>query len=59
MKFYFAPLEGLTGYFSPFILADQGESFKSRELNDLLPENNRNITSSLFKERNQLFEPFR
>lgn len=59
MKFYFAPLEGLTGYvyrnahskffpptdkyFSPFILANQGESFKSRELNDLLPENNRGI----------------
>lgn len=59
MKFYFAPLEGLTGYiyrnahskffpptdkyFAPFILANQGESFKSRELNDLLPDHNRGI----------------
>lgn len=60
MKFYFAPLEGLTGYiyrnahsrffpptdkyFAPFILANQGKGFKSRELNDLLPENNQGIT---------------
>ncbi|NCB42635.1 MAG: tRNA-dihydrouridine synthase family protein [Clostridia bacterium] len=59
MKFYFAPLEGLTGYvyrnahskffpqtdkyFAPFILANQGEGFKARELNDLLPENNQGI----------------
>lgn len=57
MKFYFAPLEGLTGYiyrnahqalfqndidkyFSPFIAANQSESFKAKELNDILPENN-------------------
>lgn len=59
MNFYFAPLEGLTGYiyrnahhiffnnidkyFSPFILANQSESFKTRELNDILPENNEGI----------------
>jgi len=59
MNFYFAPMEGLTGYiyrnahnaffnhidkyFSPFIVANQGESFKARELNDILPENNQGI----------------
>jgi tRNA-dihydrouridine synthase len=60
MKFYFAPLEGLTGYiyrnahhaffpkgiakyFSPFIVANKSESFKTRELNDILPENNQGI----------------
>lgn len=56
MNFYFAPLEGLTGYiyrnahhtffnnidkyFSPFIVASQSRSFKTREINDILPENN-------------------
>ncbi len=59
MNFYFAPMEGLTGYiyrnahntffnnidkyFSPFIIANQSESFKTRELNDILPENNQGI----------------
>jgi tRNA-dihydrouridine synthase len=59
MKFYFAPMEGLTGYiyrnahntffnkidkyFAPFIVANQSESFKTRELNDVLPENNQGI----------------
>ena len=60
MIFYFAPLEGLTGYiyrnahhvffpkgidkyFSPFIVANQSDSFKARELNDILPENNQGI----------------
>jgi len=59
MNFYFAPMEGLTGYiyrnahnaffnnvdkyFSPFILANQSESFKTRELNDILPENNQGL----------------
>lgn len=59
MNFYFAPMEGLTGYvyrnahntffhninkyFSPFIVANQCESFKSRELRDILPENNPGI----------------
>lgn len=56
MKYYFAPMEGLTSYifrnahstyfhniekyFSPFIVANQGGNFKSRDLNDILPENN-------------------
>ncbi|KZL90316.1 tRNA dihydrouridine synthase [Clostridium magnum] len=60
MNFYFAPMEGLTGYiyrnahnaffnnidkyFSPFIVANQSNSFKTRELNDILPENNEGLT---------------
>ena len=56
MNYYFAPMEGLTGYiyrnahntyfnhidqyFSPFISANQGGSFKDREMKDILPENN-------------------
>ena len=59
MNFYFAPMQGLTGYiyrnahnaffnnidkyFSPFIVANQSESFKARELNDILPENNQGL----------------
>lgn len=59
MKFYFAPMEGLTGYiyrnshnayfnkidkyFSPFIVPNQSKSFKTRELKDILPENNQGI----------------
>jgi tRNA-dihydrouridine synthase len=60
MNFYFAPIEGLTGYiyrnahhaffpkgitkyFSPFIFANQTDSFKTRDLNDILPENNQGI----------------
>lgn len=56
MKFYFAPMEGVTGYvyrnihhsyfpkidkyFTPFIVANQSTSFKTRELRDILPEHN-------------------
>lgn len=60
MNFYFAPLEGLTGYiyrnahhaffpkgihkyFSPFIFANQSDSFKARELSDILLEHNQGI----------------
>ena len=59
MRFYIAPMEGMTGYiyrnahhaffdhidkyFSPFIAANQSERFTTRELNDILPENNRGI----------------
>lgn len=59
MNFYLAPMEGLTGYiyrnayhdffhnidkyFSPFIVTNQSGSFKTRELNDILPENNQGI----------------
>ncbi|ADK16904.1 MULTISPECIES: tRNA dihydrouridine synthase [Clostridium] len=59
MNFYFAPMEGLTGYiyrnahnaffnkidkyFSPFIFANQSDKFKTKELNDILPENNQGI----------------
>ncbi|GKX67537.1 tRNA dihydrouridine synthase [Inconstantimicrobium mannanitabidum] len=59
MNFYLAPLEGLTGYiyrnahktffnnvdryFSPFIVANQSNSFKTRDIKDILPENNQGI----------------
>jgi tRNA-dihydrouridine synthase len=59
MKFYFAPMEGLTGYiyrnahhtcfdnidkyFSPFIVPNQTGRLKSKEINDILPENNRGL----------------
>lgn len=59
MNFYFAPLEGVTGYiyrnahnaffnnidkyFAPFIVANQGDGFKAREINDILPENNQGL----------------
>lgn len=59
MKIYLAPMEGLTGYiyrnahnayfnnidkyFSPFISANQSGSLKTRELNDILPENNQGL----------------
>ena len=59
MNFYFAPMEGVTGhiyrnahntffnnidkYFAPFIFANQGKNFKTRELNDILPENNQEL----------------
>jgi len=59
MKLYLAPLEGLTGYiyrnayhayfgqvdkyFAPFIIAGQKDEFKARDLNDILPEHNKDI----------------
>jgi len=60
MIFYFAPIQGVTGYiyrnahytffknsvnkyFSPFIFANQSKSFKTRELNEILPKNNQKI----------------
>lgn len=59
MNYYFAPLEGLTGYiyrnahkaffggmdkyFAPFITANQSDNFKSRDINDILPENNKGL----------------
>ena len=59
MKFYLAPLEGLTGYiyrnnqakyfnpldkyFTPFIAANQNGKLSSRELNDILPEHNEGL----------------
>jgi tRNA-dihydrouridine synthase len=57
MKFYLAPLEGITGhiyrnalekyfpgtdrYFTPFIAPDQNKILRTKELRDILPENNR------------------
>jgi len=56
MKFYFAPMEGITGYiyrnahaaffgdvdkyFTPFIAANQFGKLSTRELHDILPEHN-------------------
>ncbi|GLC78751.1 tRNA dihydrouridine synthase [Lacrimispora brassicae] len=57
MKYYFAPMEGITGYiyrnahhmffnqidvyFTPFIVPTQNRKFTSREKKDFLPENNK------------------
>ncbi len=59
MKYYFAPMEGITGYiyrnsynkffdnidkyFTPFIVPNQSRSLKTKELRDILPENNEGI----------------
>ena len=59
MKYYLAPMEGITGfvyrnaykkyfnnidkYFTPFIIPNSSKNFKSRELKDILPENNKSI----------------
>lgn len=56
MKFYLAPMEGLTGYiyrntydkffgnidkyFTPFITSNSSKNLKTKELRDLLPQNN-------------------
>ena len=61
MKYYFAPLEGVTGYiyrnayeaffgqidkyFLPFISPTKNKGFTSRELNDILPEHNQGINA--------------
>lgn len=59
MKYYFAPMEGITGYiyrnahrkyfkdidvyFTPFIVPTQNRVFSSREKNDILPEHNQDM----------------
>lgn len=59
MKYYFAPLEGITGYpfrntfqkyfpgadryYSPFLVANQTFHFKNKELRDVSPDNNTSI----------------
>ena len=59
MKFYFAPMEGFTGYvfrnahhacfpsvdryYTPFISPNQNRPMSPKEKRDVLPENNRNI----------------
>jgi tRNA-dihydrouridine synthase len=59
MKYYFAPLEGVTGYiyrnayqtffgqidkyFTPFISPTSNNVFTSRELNDILPQHNEGL----------------
>lgn len=60
-KIYFAPLEGITGYvyrnahrkyfgnvhkyFLPFIVTNQTGKLKSKELNDVKPENNKGLAA--------------
>lgn len=59
MRYYFAPLEGITGhmyrtihrkhfagvdrYYSPFVVTRDGGIMKDKELRDILPENNEGI----------------
>ncbi len=59
MKYYLAPMEGITGYiyrnsyekffhnidkyFTPFIIPNKSTSLKTKELRDILPENNKGI----------------
>lgn len=59
MNFYFAPMEGITGYiyrnahrkyfpgldkyFSPFIQPNQNQCFHSREIHDVQPEHNEGV----------------
>lgn len=59
MNFYFAPMEGITGYiyrnahhryfpgmdqyFTPFIQPNQNQCLNSKELNDVLPEHNKDV----------------
>lgn len=59
MKYYFAPMEGITSYiyrnahrmffqpadvyFTPFIVPNQNRKFSSRDKNDFLPEHNRGL----------------
>lgn len=61
MKFYFAPLEGVTGYiyrnaynkyfgnvdkyFTPFVSPTSNMCFTSREYNDIIPEHNKGMTT--------------
>ena len=59
MKYYFAPMEGITGhiyrnsyekffhnidkYFTPFIIPNESRKLNTKELIDVLPENNKGI----------------
>ena len=59
MKYYLAPMEGITGYvyrnayaksfhnidkyFTPFIVPNESTSLKTKEFKDLLPENNKGL----------------
>ena len=59
MKYYLAPMEGITGYvyrnayekyfgnidtyFTPFLVPNQSTSLKTKEIRDVLPENNKGM----------------
>lgn len=73
MKLYFAPLESLTNYvyrniyaeffgsadkyFTPFLSPNQNKCFSSKELNDILPENNKglNVVPQLLTNKSEHF----
>ena len=60
MRYYFAPLEGITGYifrnahrryfqgvdkyYAPFISTNQNHTFSNKEMRDVLPENNEGLS---------------
>ena len=70
--FYFAPMEGITGYIyrsahsrhfrgadcyvTPFIASNQSGRLKTRDKNDILPEHNQGIR--LLPQRHELFPHF-
>lgn len=72
-KIYLAPMEGLTGYvyrnainniyggidkyFTPFIVPTIKREFKSRELRDILPENNKgiNVVPQVLSNNSEMF----
>lgn len=59
MKYYLAPMEGITGhiyrntyhnffnnidkYFTPFVIPNRSKKFKTKELRDVMPENNKGL----------------
>ncbi len=73
MKYYLAPMEGITGYiyrnsyekffnnidkyFTPFIVPNKSTSLKTKELRDILPENNKgmNIVPQLLTNDSEAF----
>ena len=64
MKYYLAPMEGITGYiyrnsyekffhnidkyFTPFIVTNKSRSLKTKELRDVLPENNKGAIRTFY-----------
>ncbi len=68
MKYYLAPMEGITGYiyrnsyakffpsfdkyFTPFIIPNESKSLKTKELIDVQPENNKGLSKRKQKFKN-------
>lgn len=73
MKYYLAPLEGITGYiyrnayekvfhnidkyFTPFVVPNQSKKLKTKELRDVLPENNKgmNVVPQILTNNSEYF----